>query len=200
MDRSRSVVRVESSGPSMSAVPVFLYDQNLACTESAMSEYSTTSQCLSALLSRPGRVKFVPGGLRCKKKNQRTCQSHTNTVARHCQSHTTGDLAPLGVDNFLSPKFTRVSSDDFFLQSSKSSTSDPLRVEFLLKTDSGYPRDAGIFFHSRWQTLGVPSALTLIGQLHQSPPSPVPRDLGRCPSHQSHVTRAQRDIWTGPGP
>ena len=30
-----------------------------------------------------------------------------------------------------------------------------LRVEFLLKTDSGYPRDAGVFFHSRWQTLGV---------------------------------------------
>ena len=29
-----------------------------------------------------------------------------------------------------------------------------LRVEFLLKTDSGYPRDAGVFFHSRWQTPG----------------------------------------------
>jgi len=41
-----------------------------------------------------------------------------------------------------------------------------LRVEFLLKTDSGYPRDAGVFFHARWQTLGVPSALTAIGQLH----------------------------------
>jgi len=63
-----------------------------------------------------------------------------------------------------------------------------LRVEFLLKTDGGYPRDAGVFFYSRWQTLGVPSALTPIGQLHQSPPSPVPGDLGRCPSHQSHVT------------
>jgi len=66
-----------------------------------------------------------------------------------------------------------------------------LRVEFLFKTDSGYPRDAGVFFHSRWQTwtLGVPSALTPIGQLHQSPPLPVPGDLGRCPSHQSHVAR-----------
>jgi len=63
-----------------------------------------------------------------------------------------------------------------------------LRVEFLLKTDGGYPRDAGVFSHSRWQTLGVPSALTPIGQLHQSPPSPVPGDLWRCPSHQSHVT------------
>jgi len=30
-----------------------------------------------------------------------------------------------------------------------------LRVKFLLKTDGGYPRDAGVFFHSRWQTLGV---------------------------------------------
>ena len=38
---------------------VFLFDQVLACTESATSEYSTTSQCLSALLGRPGRVKFI---------------------------------------------------------------------------------------------------------------------------------------------
>ena len=64
-----------------------------------------------------------------------------------------------------------------------------LRVEFLSKTDNGYPRDAGIFFHSRWQTLGVPFALTPIGQLHQSQPSPVPGNLGRCHSHQSQVTR-----------
>jgi len=35
---------------------VFLLDQAPACTESATSEYSTTSQCLSALLGRPGRV------------------------------------------------------------------------------------------------------------------------------------------------
>jgi len=41
---------------------VFPLDQVLACTESATSEYSTTSQCLSALLARgrPGRVKFIP--------------------------------------------------------------------------------------------------------------------------------------------
>ena len=31
---------------------------------------------------------------------------------------------------------------------------------------------------SPWQTLSIPSALTPIGQLHQSPPSPVPGDLG----------------------
>ena len=47
-----------------------------------------------------------------------------------------------------------------------------------MKTDGGYPKDAGVFFHPRWQTLGVPSALTPIGQLHQSPPSPVPGDPG----------------------
>ena len=43
-----------------------------------------------------------------------------------------------------------------------------------MKTDSGYPRDAGVFFHSRWQTLGFPFALTPIGQ-----PSPVPGDRTR---------------------
>jgi len=58
-----------------------------------------------------------------------------------------------------------------------------LRVEFLLKTDDGYPRDASVFVHSRWQTLGVPSALIPISQLHQSPPLPVPGDLERCPCH-----------------
>ena len=52
------------------------------------------------------------------------------------------------------------------------------RVKFLLKTDSGYPKDAGVFFHSRWKTLGVPFALIPIGQLHQSSPSPIPGDLG----------------------
>jgi len=58
-----------------------------------------------------------------------------------------------------------------------------VEVEFVLKTDSGYPRDAEV------TTLRVPFALTQIGQLHHSPPWPVPGDLGRCPSHQSHVTR-----------
>ena len=38
---------------------VFSLDQVLACTESATSEYSTTSQCLSALLGRSGKVKFI---------------------------------------------------------------------------------------------------------------------------------------------
>jgi len=58
-----------------------------------------------------------------------------------------------------------------------------LRVEFLLKTDSGYPKDTAV--NKPWQPLGIPSAITPIGQLHQSPPSPIPRDLGRGPSHQS---------------
>ena len=39
--------------------------------------------------------------------------------------------------------------------------------------------------YSPWQPLGIPSAITPIAQLHQSPPSPIPGDLGRGPSHQS---------------
>jgi len=58
-----------------------------------------------------------------------------------------------------------------------------LRVEFLLKINSGYPKDTGVI--KPWQSLRIPSAITLIGQLHQSPPSPIPGDLGRGPSHQS---------------
>jgi hypothetical protein len=58
-----------------------------------------------------------------------------------------------------------------------------LRVEFLLKTDSGYPKDTGV--NKPWQPLRIPFAITPIGQLHQSPPSPIPGDLGRGPSHQS---------------
>jgi len=41
-------------------------DQVLECTESATSEYSTTSQCLSALLDRSGKVKFILNGSRKK--------------------------------------------------------------------------------------------------------------------------------------
>jgi len=58
-----------------------------------------------------------------------------------------------------------------------------------LKTDSGYPRDLGIFFHLRWQTLGVPFALTTIGQVYQSLPSPVPGDLGPAEMSESPVSR-----------
>ena len=53
--------------PSMSAV--FLSEQVLACTESATSEYSITSQCLSALLGRPGRVKIILDGFKWQKEN-----------------------------------------------------------------------------------------------------------------------------------
>ena len=67
-----------------------------------------------------------------------------------------------------------------------------LRVEFLLKTDTGYPKDTGL--NKPWQPLGILSAITPIGQLHQSPPSPIPGDLGRCPSHQSHVLE-HRDTY-----
>ena len=59
----------------------------------------------------------------------------------------------------------------------------PLRVEFLLKTDSGYPKDTGV--NEPWQPLGIPFGITPIGQLYKSLPSPIPEDLGRGPSHQS---------------
>ena len=65
-----------------------------------------------------------------------------------------------------------------------------LRVEFLLKTDSGYPKDTGV--NKPWQPLGILSAVTPIGQLHQSPP--IPGDLGRGSSHQSHVLE-HRDTY-----
>ena len=67
-----------------------------------------------------------------------------------------------------------------------------LRVEFLLKTDSGYPKDTGV--NKPWQPIGIPSAIAPLGQLHQSPPSPIPGDLGRGPSHQSHVLK-HRDTY-----
>ena len=68
----------------------------------------------------------------------------------------------------------------------------PLRVEFLLKTDGKYPKDTGV--NKPWQLLGIPSAITPIGQLHQSPPSPIPGVLERGPSHQSHVLE-HRDTY-----
>jgi len=67
-----------------------------------------------------------------------------------------------------------------------------LRVEFLLKTENGYSRDASFFPHSRWHTLGVPSVLTPIGQHHQSPPSPVPGDLGMSQSPVSRNSNIER--------
>ena len=75
-----------------------------------------------------------------------------------------------------------------FLPSFRPDFMYPLRVGFLLKIESGYLRDAEV---TRFTLVNPysPFALTPIGQLHQSPPSPVPGDLGRCPSHQSHATR-----------
>ena len=57
----------------------------------------------------------------------------------------------------------------------------------------GIPRTQGLLYLP-WQPLGIPSAITPIGQLHQSPPSPIPGGLGRCPSHQSHVLE-HRDTY-----
>jgi len=72
----------------------------------------------------------------------------------------------------------------------------PLRVEFLLRIDSGYPKDMGdILF-----TLAIPGnslRYTPPGHFHQSPP--VPGALGRGPSHQSHVLRVEhRDTYNRP--
>jgi len=67
-----------------------------------------------------------------------------------------------------------------------------VRVEFLLKTDSGYPKDTGV--NKPWQPLRIPSAITPIGQLHQSPPSPIPGDLGRglcCLGFNFEVTQLE---------
>ena len=52
-----------------------------------------------------------------------------------------------------------------------------LRVEFLLKTDSGYSKEMGV--NTPWQTLGIPFAITPLGHLHQSPPSPIPENRAR---------------------
>jgi len=57
---------------------VFSLDQVRANTESATADYSTTSQRLTELLVRPGRVKIILNSLRWK-KNQRTYHSYTTT-------------------------------------------------------------------------------------------------------------------------
>jgi len=41
-----------------------------------------------------------------------------------------------------------------------------LRLEFLLKTDSGYPKDTGVT--TCWQTLGIPFAITSLVLLYHS--------------------------------
>ena len=53
-----------------------------------------------------------------------------------------------------------------------------------MKTDSGYSKDTGVTLFTL-AILGIPSAITPIGQLQHSPPSPIPGDLGRGSSRQS---------------
>jgi len=48
----------------------------------------------------------------------------------------------------------------------------------------GISRTRGLLY-SPWQPLGIPSAITLLGQLYKSPPSPIPGDIGRGPSQKS---------------
>jgi len=52
-----------------------------------------------------------------------------------------------------------------------------LKVEFLLKTDSGYPKDAGV--NTKYETLGIIFNITTLGQFYQCPPSPIPGDRAR---------------------
>ena len=60
-----------------------------------------------------------------------------------------------------------------------------LRLPFLSLSESrvlywklvvGIPRTWGLFY-SPWKPMEISSAITPIGQLHQSPPSPIPGDL-----------------------
>jgi len=60
-----------------------------------------------------------------------------------------------------------------------------------------------LHLESRWQTLGIPFALTPIGQFHQSPPSPVAGDRGRgkrrgfslaVAARHLHYTRVHTDF------
>jgi len=50
----------------------------------------------------------------------------------------------------------------------------------------GIPRTRGLLYLP-WQPLRIPSTIIPIGQLQQTPSSPIPGDLERGPSHQSHV-------------
>ena len=70
---------------------VFSLDQVLACTESATSQYSTLSQCLRALLGRPGnQSKIYPKRPQVEKK--------TNTPITPIRT-LASDSVPLGVIN-----------------------------------------------------------------------------------------------------
>jgi len=42
----------------------------------------------------------------------------------------------------------------------------PLTVDYLLRTDSGCPQDAGVT--TPWQTMGISFAITPLDQLHRS--------------------------------
>jgi len=55
-----------------------------------------------------------------------------------------------------------------------------LRAIFFLKTDNGYPMDTWVTL-STLATLRIPSAITPLGQLYQSPPSLIQR-TGRAAS------------------
>ena len=139
-------------------------------------------------------------GFFSKKKNSRAWKSALDTAADGCERSRHSDPTNLACRDranrwslfrhFRSNTFGNVLLPCFFFG---------FESRVFIENWRWVSHGCGRFFSScsRWQTLGVPSALTPIGQLHQSPPSPVPGDLGRCPSHQSHITpsRTQRDVW-----
>jgi len=56
-----------------------------------------------------------------------------------------------------------------------------LRVEFLLKTDSGYPKDTGV--NKPWQPLRIPFAITPISSEFYPRQNSVRAKIDPCPGH-----------------
>ena len=109
----------------------------------------------------------------------------TSSLPQASGEHPTNHLGPkklsLTIADLLSACYPNAAAQGCFLPKLYVT----LNVEFLLKIDSGFPKDTGIPL-LQWQPLGIPSAVTPIGQLHQSPPSPMPGDLGRGPQFASN--------------
>ena len=73
-----------------------------------------------------------------------------------------------------------------------------LRVEFSLKTDSGYPKDARVSLFTMeptWNPLHYKTARSA----HHSPPSPIPEDTGMEGMQvTSRHAQTHGHVWTGP--
>jgi len=77
MDRPKSVVRVIRGVAQTVHVSCRFGGQVLQCTEFATSEYSTTSQCLSALLGPARESEVYPRRPQMEKKRPAHRYSHT---------------------------------------------------------------------------------------------------------------------------